>query len=320
MPEGVEVRRYADMISKHTKGKLLTDIQILNGRYKTHKEFEGYDLLKSHLPLKLKSSQTKGKLIYLTFTSSKKDKATESEFYLLSTLGLSGGWTFTDVAYQSEAILMSLDDFDMPKVVEYVGAKTLREYHMKTLDHLNVRFEFKGHGELYFFDTLSFGTLKATDDIKILEKKLKELGSDILDDATTAEVFIKQLRKKTHATKAIGNVIVNQKVIAGIGNYLRADGLWMARISPFRKVADLTDSELEKIFKAIKVLVLGDYDIHEGKKQGYITADTKLPTHYKRDFFVYREKTDVDGNPVHKDELFEGSQKRFIFWCPKVQH
>jgi formamidopyrimidine-DNA glycosylase len=191
---------------------------------------------------------------------------------------------------------------------------------MKTLDHLNVRFEFKGHGELYFFDTLSFGTLKATEDIKILEKKLKELGADILDDATTAEVFIKQLRKKTHATKAIGNVIVNQKVIAGIGNYLRADGLWMARISPFRKVADLTDSELEKIFKAIKILVLGDYNIHEGKKQGYIMADTRLPTYYKRDFFVYREKTDVDGNPVHKDELFEGSQKRYIFWCPKVQH
>lgn len=315
MPEGVEVRRFADMISKHTKGKQLTDIEILAGRYKKHKEFEGFDLLKAHLPLKMKSAQTKGKLIYMTMTD-KHDK----EFYLLSTLGLSGGWTFTEVKYEPDSILMSLDDFDMPKVLEYIGAKTLREYHMKTLDHLNVRFEFSGHNELYFYDTLSFGTLKATDDDTVLAKKLKELGPDILDETTTMEVFIQQVRKKTHAEKAIGNVIVNQKVISGIGNYLRADGLWMAKVSPFRKVNKMTDDELSAIFKSIKALVLGDYDAKMGKEQGYIAPATKLPTHYKRDFFVYREKTDVDGNPVTKEELFEGSQKRFIYWCPKVQH
>ena len=45
----------------------------------------------------------------------------------------------------------------------------------------------------------------------------------------------------------------------------------------------------------------------------------KLPSYYKRDFFIYNESTDIHGNSVKKEELYEGSQKRFIYWCPGYQ-
>ena len=153
-----------------------------------------------------------------------------------------------------------------------------------------------------------------------LDKKLRELGADMLDKETTFDVFNKAICKGANKAKAIGNVIVNQRVISGIGNYLRADALWMARISPFRKVEDLNKDELERIYKSARALMWGDYNPEEAKRLGYINADFKIPHDYDREFFVYRQEKDLEGRKVEKKELYEGSQKRMIYWVPDVQH
>ena len=119
--------------------------------------------------------------------------------------------------------------------------------------------------------------------------------------------------------KAIGNVLVNQKQISGIGNYLRADALWMARISPFRKVEDLSEAELERVYKNVRALMWGDYAPEDAVRLGYISKDFKIPHDYGREFFVYRQETDLHGHKVEKKELYEGSQKRFIYWVPDIQ-
>ena len=60
MPEVTEIRKYADFIKKHMKGKNLLDIKILKGRYKKHKPFEKYALIKKSVPLKIIDVVTKG--------------------------------------------------------------------------------------------------------------------------------------------------------------------------------------------------------------------------------------------------------------------
>jgi endonuclease-8 len=305
MPEGVEVRKFADMIAKHLKHNEITDITLLSGRYKKHKPFDGFDLLRANFPLSVESVKSKGKLIYMTLSHG------EKIFYLLSTLGLSGGWTYKAPEPK--------EDYEIPRVLEFVGAKTLNDWRQKTLKHLNVGFHLKNGGTLYFFDMLSFGTLKATDSLTTLNKKLDELGADILDESTDYHSFQQQIKQSRNLEKPVGNVLVNQKNISGVGNYLRADALWMAKISPFRKVSDLEDSEIDRIFNSLKILVLGDYNIKEGRRLGFIKRNTKLPSDYKRDFWIYRESADIHGNSVAKEDLFEGSQKRFIFWCPAIQ-
>jgi len=131
--------------------------------------------------------------------------------------------------------------------------------------------------------------------------------------------FKKAIKKGVNLKKPVGNVIVNQKLISGIGNYLRADALWMAKVSPFRKVSDLTDKEIELIYKSVRALMWGDYNLEHAKEKGYVSKDIKIPSDYKRDFFVYMQTKDLDGNIVRKDELFEGSQKRSIHWVEEVQ-
>ena len=328
MPEGVEIKKFADILIANIVGHNITEINILKGRY-TKKTFDGYSgiIKDKELPMKVNSIKTKGKFTYFELTSS-----TGKTVWLFNTLGLTGGWTVSapsknalkstvNMRYMKSIAKGNNDTvvYAYPIIWEYISNNNLSEWFEKALDHLNVEFVMDNGLKMYFYDQLSFGTLKIIDKKTDLEKKLKELGPDMLDKETTFEIFQKQITKKIHSDKAIGNVIVNQKVISGIGNYLRSDALWMAKISPFRKVSEIDAAELELIYKAVRGLMWGDYNYDEAIKLGYISKDFKIPHDYDREFFVYRQDNDIHGNKVTKTELYEGSQKRFIYWIPNIQ-
>jgi formamidopyrimidine-DNA glycosylase len=187
-----------------------------------------------------------------------------------------------------------------------------------SLKHLNVEFK-TSNGSLYFYDTLSFGTLKVVDNEKDLEKKLNSVGPDIMDDTTDFKVFQDAVCKPKNLKKVIGIVLLDQKTLSGIGNYLRADILWLSKISPFRTIQKLSELELKKIFHNAKVLTWGQYDKKLAIREKILSSRDKLPSDYDRDFFVYYEDEDIYGNKVTKEELFEGSQKRFIYWVKNYQ-
>jgi len=309
MPEINEVRRYADFIYSKLENKKILEINILNGRYKKHTPFEHYTTLKNKLPLKLLDIQTKGKLMWMEL---------EDNFYILVTLGLSGGWCYLDNKIKKP----TLKDYDFSEVedqfLNYIPDTKMDSYLTNALNHLNVEFKID-KGSIYFFDTLSFGTVKILKGIDELNKKLKTLGPDIMDESTDLELFKKQIKKSTNLDKPIGNVLMNQKVISGIGNYLRADVLYLSKIDPFRKVSKISDNELKDIFNNSKILTWGDYDKEEAIRMKIMNKSTKLPQDYDRLFFVYQEDTDIHGHKIHKKELYEGSQKRFIYFVPEIQ-
>lgn len=309
MPEIVEVRRYADFLIKHLKNNKIINIKILKGRYKKHKPFEGYYKLVNSLPIKVTNVMTKGKFIYFIM---------DNDMILFNTLGLSGGWVYShDIAHEKEK-----PNVTHPTVHEFLNKNDVEQYRMMSSNHLNIMFELKSNtGDLsyiYYFDMLSYGTIKVgtNDD---LETKLSKLGPDFLDLSLTSDIFIERIRKKTNLNKMIGNVLMNQKVVSGIGNYLRADSLWLARISPHRNIKNLTDVELTTIFKSIRALVWSDYNYKKAVKYGFIKKNFKPAQKYGRDFFIYYYDDDIHGNKVIKEEMYDGSQKRFIYWVKNIQ-
>ena len=291
MPEVIEVLRYADFIRLKLKNKPITEVKILNGRYHKHGDFEGYSKLSAALPLIVKDVHTKGKFLYIEFVD---------DLWLLSTLGLSGGWTWE-----------SRNRYEFPSIVKYLDSDS---YHQRVLKHLNVEFK-TAHGSLFYYDLLSFGTLKVADKAT-LDAKLAMLGPDI----TTVELPEFKARLAKVSTKPIGTVLMNQRLISGIGNYLRADLLWLSKISPFRTVQSLSATDQKHLWEAARFLVWSKYDYKKGLKTGVIRADhPKLPYDYGREFYVYMQTTDPQGRPVKKEELYTGSQKRFIHWVPAIQ-
>lgn len=317
MPEIIEVKTYTDFIRSKVLNKTLEDIVIKNGRYFKKGPFDGYKEFNSKLKsqtFEVSKVDSKGKFMYISFKTSK-----ENSISLGFTLGLSGGWFFSPkgtkklihgLNYGND--LTQYEKYSLENEERYSG------YMKNALNHINIEFKFSS-GTLMFYDTLSFGTIKLFNETE-LQKKLKSLGSDIMDPNYKFSEFYTHIMIRRNLNKPIGNVLMDQKVISGIGNYLRADCLWMSKISPFRKVKDLSETELKTLFHNVRVLIWGEYNRKQGEKLKIITKKDKVPSDYKRDFFVYRENTDVHGYPVIQEPLFEGSQKRFIYWVKQVQH
>jgi formamidopyrimidine-DNA glycosylase len=287
MPEAVEVKKYCDMINRYVGKKKLLSVKILAGRYKTGNPPSQWTELKRQLPLKLLSVNSKGKFIYWTF---------ERDVYLFNTLGLMGGWTFFDTEYR------------FPRFAQYAGVQ--KDWD-QAVNHLKIQFTFET-GKLYFFDQLSFGTIDIRTNPQDLTDRLKRLGPDILDQSTDQKIFKSVLTP--YSNEPIGLVLVNQSIVSGIGNYLRADALWVAEISPYRKVKSLSNVELNRLFRTCRALVWGEYNYRYAVLHGIVSARSMLPWKHGRTNFVYGEKQDMYGNPITREPLHEGSQKRFIYW------
>lgn len=85
-----------------------------------------------------------------------------------------------------------------------------------------------------------------------LHPYIAKLGPEVLDHQVTAPQIVQRLSQ--FPRRVIADALLDQHVVAGLGNYLRADILLAARINPLRKIATLSPAELLRIGKACKTL------------------------------------------------------------------
>lgn len=175
--------------------------------------------------------------------------------------------------------------------------------------HSAIEFNFD-NGTIYFNDIRRFGTFKICNK-KDLSKKLSSLGWDPLKESLP-NLFPK-IRKNDY--KMIGEFLMEQKVISGIGNYLRAEILYKSNISPFRSIFSLSDNELLNICNNYIEIV------NEAYKAGGATLATYsdlygIAGNFYKQFKVYGQEKDPFGNSVLKSKDKNG---RTIHWVKEIQ-
>lgn len=179
--------------------------------------------------------------------------------------------------------------------------------------HSRVRFDFGDGTKVYYTDMRNFGTLKMVPGRDKLVKKLKSLGPDMLSGDVSDELFIERLRAKSgwNITKAL----MNQSVVAGIGNYVKAETLYMAGISPHREIDDLSDDELATLNTCAQQVLSAAYDNRGATIRNYRDPDGNKGQ-YNRRFAVYNQTNCPQGHPVVKEKTPDG---RTTHWVPNVQ-
>jgi formamidopyrimidine-DNA glycosylase len=283
MPEGPEVTIIAKGLNHLLKGKQIVSWEI-NTKSRYHKKApDGFPEFNNELAsidgLKVKEVSNKGKFIYWTFNNGT---------VLFQTLGMSGGWFHHNKGNSGI-------------VITYLSGKQIQK--------------------LYYDDQRRFGTLKFFVDpqqAKLeLEKKLRTIGPDMLNDTKfTKTEFITRMRKKTLQHKNITRVITDQKVISGIGNYLKAESLYTARINPHKEVGSITNDELGSLFKAMKSKIVGSYKVGGASIRHYSDIDDIKGT-YEFNMEVYGRKKDPHGRVVIAEKIAGDSQN--TYWCPDYQ-
>ncbi len=152
-------------------------------------------------------------------------------------------------------------------------------------------------------------------DQKTLEKELSSFGPEPLEEDFTFKKFKECLLKKKKGK--IKQVLMDQEVIAGIGNIYSDEILWKAKIHPFKDVSKLNEKELKEIYQAMrKVLAraieLGGESISDFRRisgeKGYFDQERKV---YRRE----GEKCSRCGTIIKKIKL----AGRSAHFCPKCQ-
>jgi endonuclease-8 len=136
-----------------------------------------------------------------------------------------------------------------------------------------------------------------------LHPSLARLGPDLLKPPVDVDGAIRRLRDPSRAAMEIGPALLDQRALAGIGNEVRNEVLWQARVSPWRRVGQLPDATLlDLVQRAIEVL-------REGAATG------RRPRH------VYRRaaRPCPRCRAIIRVEHQGIERPRLTFWCPTCQ-
>jgi formamidopyrimidine-DNA glycosylase len=116
----------------------------------------------------------------------------------------------------------------------------------KELDHVRVSFQFKDKTSLKFRDFRRFATMEIVKTNKISDYFLnKKIGPDALK--CEYDMFVKNLQNKKRSE--IKTALLDQKVVAGIGNIYAQEMCFKAKVAPTRKISSLTSKEIKLLFE-----------------------------------------------------------------------
>jgi endonuclease-8 len=132
-------------------------------------------------------------------------------------------------------------------------------------------------------------------------RRVSALGPDILAPELDGDAIVANFRQGDQR-RTIGEALLDQRAVAGIGNIWRSEALWHARTSPWRRLADLDDGELRA-------------GVREAAR---LMAESRDGAPPRRE--VYRRR----GRPCRRcGELVlsakQGDAARTVYWCPACQ-
>jgi len=166
---------------------------------------------------------------------------------------------------------------------------------------------------VYFNDQRRFGTIKFVNNKKSHEKKLASLGPDVLGAELTPEIFAKNLLVKPD--RPICEALMDQSCVSGIGNYIRAEAMWLARVDPWKPVISMTSREVLSLYESVNSVSKNSYNSGGATIHTYVGVDDSKGEFSSR-FAVYARKVDVDGNNVLSKKDSNG---RMVHWSSERQ-
>lgn len=284
IPEGVEVKLSAELIKPLVSNKYITNIIVgSKSRYATSPPEGLKKFLDSFRKLEdigwiVDSVKIKEVSVRGKFMYWSFD----NDWYMYSTFGMSGQWS--------------------PNAGKHVCLD------IKIMDQ-------NDSSHIYFNDPRHFGTIKFTNNKQELLDKLNEFGWDPLTHGMDEKWFNHTFYKLVNIKKPIGQVMMDQGLFCGVGNYIRAEALYLAQISPWTPANAMTRDQTKVLFQAC-IDVMNESYKHQGATiQTYKTAYGE-EGRYSSCFKVYGKKTDPLGNPIIKEDT---PDKRTIHWCPTIQ-
>lgn len=276
-PEGPEVRTVADRLSSK-----LVSLTMMS--FRTYEKAKVSGLERLTLPCTITSVSTFGKKIIIGLSDG---------LSIIVSLGMTGSFKYSRSKHSHV------------------------EIKLFTTEQTSRGVKYKLAYDLYYDDPRNFGHLDVIDDSEY-DEYFKNIGPDLMAAAINEEIdydsWIEIFRgRKKNSYKQISQVLLDQSIVSGIGNYLKSEILYSAKIDPFRLVSSLTLEELEDIRVAAHKIILRSYKCGGFTFESFVDPDGGIGRYNS---LVYGKEIDPLGNEIVKDV---GSDKRSTYWVPDLQ-
>jgi endonuclease-8 len=129
----------------------------------------------------------------------------------------------------------------------------------------------------------------------------RRLGPDILAEPPQLETMLGNLRAERQE-RAVGDAVVDQRLVAGIGNLWKAEALWEAEVSPWSRLGDVSDDDLRAALASAHRLMRARLDGVRSRARVYRRKGQPCP----------RCRTPIKSWP-------QGDGARMAYWCPRCQ-
>jgi formamidopyrimidine-DNA glycosylase len=137
-----------------------------------------------------------------------------------------------------------------------------------------VTLTFSDGSALYFNDQRKFGWMKLLPTIEVPEIDfMKKVGPEPLEAEFTADAFAARFARR--ARTSIKAALLDQTVVAGVGNIYADESLWGAKIHPARSVGSLTKDDLSRLFTELREVMNLAIEKGGSTDKNYVNAEGK---------------------------------------------
>lgn len=135
-----------------------------------------------------------------------------------------------------------------------------------------VEIDFEDQTKLFFNDQRKFGYMKLLPEPEVEELSFfQKLGPEPLEDNFTVEIFKERLLKKKNSL--IKPTILDQSVIAGVGNIYADEALWRAKIHPETRIKDFLNVDFKNLHESIRFVMNKSIEKGGSTDRNYVNAD-----------------------------------------------
>jgi len=164
---------------------------------------------------------------------------------------------------------------------------------------------------IFFRDPRKFGKIQL---VKSENSVTNKLGHEPLECGFTSEVLAKKLAKRKAPVKA---VLLDQSLIAGIGNMYADESLFAARINPLKPAGSLSQAEINRLHEAIQIVLRNAINSKGASVSTYLRPGGEIGTAHSH--FKVAHKKDkpcpVCGTSIKRIPI----RQRGSYYCPRCQ-
>lgn len=281
MPEIAEVRLNAEFLDTAFKNKPIKNIKINSGQFLKRLPKNWHLTMMEFLTYPttyIKNVKSKGKLIYgeIQFND-------RLSFFFTCSLGMSGFWTNQE------------------------------------LKHNHLTFELINGEKISLNDPRRFGSFNFHRTFEEVQEKLDKLGIDFLVNESKlieqGPKFYDRIQN-IKPTKQVCEVLLDQTIFCGVGNYLKCEILFASKIHPATQWGKLHENEIEHLFHNTWLKCNLAYADKGASFKTFKDKNGELSGLFQKSFQVYNQKRTKNGLEVLKDTFNDG---RSTYYCPEKQ-